>query len=128
MVRESSASRGSKRKETCTAKLLGVDDANDTREPDIVDKALHSFDHVLDVIHDRVLRPILLAGRALAYGLIIVLAVLVLLVALVIGLFRLFDVYLFASHQWISYASIGALFVLAGLVIWRRRRPIDSRK
>jgi ABC-type nickel/cobalt efflux system permease component RcnA len=52
----------------------------------------------------------------------------VLLVALVIGLFRLFDVYLFASHQWLSYASIGALFVVAGLVIWRRRRPIDSRK
>ncbi|MGA2968315.1 MAG: hypothetical protein ABSE75_00740 [Acidimicrobiales bacterium] len=105
-----------------------MDDANETREPDIVDKALHSFDHVLDVIHDRVLRPILLAGRALAYGLIIVLAALVLLVALVIGLFRLFDVYLFASHQWLSYASIGALFVVAGLVIWRRRRPIDSRK
>lgn len=121
-------SRGSKRKEACTAKLLGVDDANDTREPDIVDKALHSFDHVLDVIHDRVLRPILLAGRAIAYGLIIVLAVLVLLVAIVIGLFRLFDVYLFATHQWLSYASIGALFILAGLVIWRRRRPIDSRK
>lgn len=108
--------------------VLGVSEANGTHEPDFVDKALHSFDHVLDVVHDRVLRPILLVGRVLAFGLIILLAVLVLLVALVIGLFRLFDVYLFASHQWISYASIGALFVLAGLIIWRRRRPIDSRK
>jgi hypothetical protein len=128
VVRESSVSFGSKRKEACAAKLLGVNDPNETREPDIVDKALHSFDHVLDIVHDRVLRPILLTGRAIAYGLIIVLAVLVLLAALVIGLFRLFDVYIFASHQWLSYASIGALFVLAGLIIWRRRRPIDSRK
>jgi hypothetical protein len=87
-----------------------VSDANETHEPDIVDKALHSFDHVLDVVHDRVLRPI------------------VLLVALVIGLFRLFDVYVFASHQWLSYATIGAVFVLVGMYIWRRRRPITSRK
>jgi hypothetical protein len=105
-----------------------VNDPNDTKEPDIVDKALHSFDHVLDIVHDKVLRPILLAGRAIAFGLIIVLAVLVLIVALVVGLFRLFDVYFFSSHQWLSYAVIGALFVVAGLVIWRRRRPITSRK
>jgi LPXTG-motif cell wall-anchored protein len=52
----------------------------------------------------------------------------VLIVALVVGLFRLFDVYLFSSRQWLSYAVIGALFVAAGLVIWRRRRPITSRK
>jgi ABC-type nickel/cobalt efflux system permease component RcnA len=105
-----------------------VDDADDTREPDIVDKALHSFDHVLDLVHDKILRPILLAGRAIAFGLIIVLAALVLVVALVIGLFRLFDVYVFPSHQWLSYAVIGVLFVVAGMVIWRRRRPLTSRK
>ncbi len=105
-----------------------MSDANGTPEPDFVDKALHSFDHVLDVVHDRVLRPVLLVGRVLAFGLVILLAVVVLLVALVIGLFRIFDVYVFASHQWISYASIGAIFVLAGFIVWRRRRPIDSRK
>jgi hypothetical protein len=48
---------------------------------------------VLDLVHDKVLRPILLAGRAIAFGLIIVLAALVLVGALVIGFFRLFDVY-----------------------------------
>ena len=67
--------------------------------------------------------PVNVTGSAFSVS-----AVLVLLAALVIGLFRLFDVYIFASHQWLSYASIGALFVLAGLIIWRRRRPIDSRK
>ena len=28
-------------------------------EPDVVDKAFEAFDHVLDVVHDRILRPIL---------------------------------------------------------------------
>ena len=56
---------------------------------DVVDKVLSQFDHVLDVVHDKVLRPILLAGRALAFGLIIFFAALILVVALLIGLVRL---------------------------------------
>jgi len=59
---------------------------------DFVDKALFQFDHVLDVVHDRVLRPILLAGRALAYGLIILFAALFLIGALLIGLIRFIDI------------------------------------
>ena len=105
-----------------------MSEANEPREPDFVDKVLHSFDHALDVVHDKVLRPILLAGRALAFGFIILLAVLVLLVALVIGVIRLLDVYAFSGHEWLSYAVIGALSLIGGLVIWRRRRPIDTRK
>ena len=105
-----------------------MNDDRPAREPDIVDKALHSFDHVLDLVHDKVLRPSCLAGRAIAFGLIILLAVIVLVVALVIGLFRLFDVYVFAGHEWLSYAVVGALFVVAGMVIWRRRRPVNLRK
>ena len=54
-------------------------------------------------MHDKVLRPIILAGRAIAFGLIIVLAAFVLVVALVIGLIRLLDVYAFAGHEWLSY-------------------------
>lgn len=105
-----------------------MSEANETHEPDIVDKALHSLDHFLDVIHDKILRPLLIAGRALAFGFIIFLAVVVLLVALVIGIIRLLDVYVFASHQWLSYAVIGALCLVTGMIIWRRRRPITSRK
>ena len=62
-----------------------MSETNEPREPDIVDRVLHSFDHVLDIIHDKVLRPLLLAGRAIAFGFIIVLAVVVLLTVLVVG-------------------------------------------
>ncbi len=95
---------------------------------DFVDKALFQFDHVLDVVHDRVLRPILLAGRALAYGLIIFLAGLFLIGALLIGLIRLVDVYLFAGREYLSYVSVGLLSLLAGLIVWRKRRPVNLRK
>ena len=65
---------------------------------------MDSLDHVLDVVHDRVLRPILLAGRAIAFGFIIVAGLdRAVLVALVIGLIRLMNVYLFAGHEWLTY-------------------------
>jgi hypothetical protein len=100
-----------------------VSEQNEQREPDLVDKAFSQLDHALDVVHDRVLRPIFLAGRAVAFGFIVVLMSIVLVVALLIALVRLFDVYVFASHQWLTYVCIGATFVVAGLVIWRFRRP-----
>jgi hypothetical protein len=105
-----------------------VSEESGPHEPDFIDKALESFDHVLDVFHDRVLRPLLLAGRVVAYGFIILLASLVLVVALIIGLLRLLDVYLFAGHVWISYLIVGAASLVGGLIIWRRRRPVPVRK
>src|ERR1700735_3653739 len=104
---------------------------NEAKRPsdgDFVDKALFQFDHVLDIVHDRVLRPILLAGRALAYGLIILLAAFFLIGALLIGLLRFVDVYCFAGREYLSYVSVGALSLIAGLIVWRKRRPVNLRK
>ena len=97
-------------------------------EPDVVDKAFEAFDHVLDVVHDRVLRPILVAGRTVAFAFILLLIGILLLSVLVIGIIRLFNVYLFAGHEWLSCLIVGALLVIAGFVIWRRRRPASLRK
>ncbi len=104
---------------------------NEAKRPtdgDFVDKALFQFDHVLDVVHDRVLRPILLAGRAIAYGMIILLVSFVLIGALLIGLVRFIDIYFFAGREYLSYVSVGAISLLAGLIIWRKRRPLNLRK
>lgn len=97
-------------------------------EPDVVDRLLGAVDHALDVVHDRVLRPVLLAGRFIAYGFILLLVSLVLISVVIIGAVRLLNVYLFAGHEWLSYLIIGALSLVAGLVIWRRRRPVKLRK
>jgi hypothetical protein len=104
---------------------------NEERKPtdgDFVDKALFQFDHVLDIVHDRVLRPILLAGRALAFGFIIFIAALFLIGALLIGLIRFVDVYCFAGREYLSYVSVGLISLIAGLIVWRKRRPLNLRK
>ena len=97
-------------------------------EPDVVDKAFEAFDHILDVVHDRILRPILVAGRTIAFGFILLLTALVLLIVLVIGIIRLLNVYLFAGHEWLSCLIVGGALVITGLIIWRRRRPATLRK
>jgi len=104
-----------------------VTEASEPR-PDIVDRLLALIDHALDVVHDRVLRPIILAARFVAFGLIIFLAALVFVTVIVIGLVRLLDVYAFGGRVWLTYAVVGALSFLGGLVIWRRRRPLKLRK
>jgi ABC-type nickel/cobalt efflux system permease component RcnA len=104
---------------------------NEAKRPtdgDFVDKALFQFDHVLDIVHDRVLRPIILAGRAVAYGMIILLVTFVLVGALFIGLVRFIDIYFFAGREYLSYVSVGAISLVAGLIIWRKRRPVNLRK
>ena len=104
---------------------------NEAKRPtdgDLVDKALFQFDHVLDVVHDRILRPILLAGRAIAFAMIILLVTFVLVGALMIGLVRIIDIYFFAGREYLSYVSVGAISLVAGLIIWRKRRPVNLRK
>ena len=105
-----------------------MSEAPQKHDTDFVDRALHSFDHVIDLVHDKVIRPILVAGRVIAYALIIFMASVVLLGAFVIGSVRLMNVYFFAGHEWLSYLVVGAISLVAGLVIWRRRRPINIRK
>ena len=105
-----------------------MDSSSDPRRDDVVDKALGTLDHLLDVVHDKVLRPIMLAGRAIAFSAILVLMAIVLVSMLVIGFVRLLDVYAFASHQWLSYLLVGAISLTTGLFIWRRRHPVKLRK
>ena len=107
---------------------MGVNETKKPSDGDFVDKALFQFDHVLDIVHDRVLRPILLAGRALAFGLIILFAGIFLIGALLIGFIRLIDVYCFAGREYLSYFSVGAISLIAGLIVWRKRRPVNLRK
>jgi hypothetical protein len=103
-------------------------EASEPREPDLVDRLLSAFDRLLDVVHDKVLRPIIMGARVLAYGFIIVLVALVFVAVLIIGFVRLLNIYAFNGHDWISYAVVGAVSLIGGLVIWRRRRPIKLRK
>lgn len=84
-------------------------------------KAADVVDLVVDTIHDKAVRPILLAVRVMVFGLLVAALTLVVLVLLSIGLLRLLDVYAFSGRVWISYAVLGGVFTLAGLFSWSRR-------
>lgn len=103
-------------------------DLTPPRQSDLVDKALTSFDHALDVVHDTVLRPLVIAGRAVAFGFIIFLMAIVVAITLILGTTRVLNVYAFAGREWLTYLIVGAVSLVAGLVIWRRRRPVTLRK
>ena len=105
-----------------------MSESPDEHETDVVDAVFAYFDRFMDAVHDRVLRPIMLAGRFVAYGFILLLLVLVIVTALVIGVVRFATVYLFAQHIWITYLVIGAVSLIIGLFIWRKRRPVPLRK
>jgi len=98
------------------------------KEPDVVDRVLDTLDNYLDLLHDRVLRPIFLVGRTIAFGFFLVLVAIVVVVTLLVGAVRLLNVYLFSAHEWITYLILGTILIGVGLVAWRQRRPVTLRK
>ncbi|MGH8995661.1 MAG: hypothetical protein ACRDYB_06480 [Acidimicrobiales bacterium] len=84
-------------------------------------RALDTVDTVVDAVHDRVVRPALIAGRAVVFGILIAFLSLVVLVFLAIALVRLLDVYAFGGRVWASDALFGTVCAAAGLVLWRLR-------
>jgi len=94
---------------------------------DLVERLMAMLDSALDTVFDRVVRPLLIVGRFVAFGFVVVLAAIVLFIAALVGMIRLLDVYAFHSHVWITYYALAALFLSAGLLIWRKRRPAPSR-
>ncbi len=91
-------------------------------------KAVDAIDLVVATVHDRAIRPALVAARAVVFGLIIAVVALVLLILLSIALIRLLDVYVFDGRVWASYLLLGSIFVLAGFILWWRRSTGDTEE
>ncbi len=85
------------------------------------DRAVDAVDIVVDVVHDKVVRPALIAGRALVFGVVIALVSLALFVLLAVAVVRLLDVYAFGGRVWASDALFGILLLGGGLALWSMR-------
>ena len=99
---------------------------NDTSDP--VDLLLGALDRVLDTVHDRIVRPLLLLTRYLAFGFVLLTLATVAIVAGLLGLIRFGNVFIFQGLVWLNYLVVGALSTIIGLVVWRRRRAPTVRK
>ena len=86
-------------------------------------KAVDLIDLVIDTIRDKVIRPVILVGRSIVFGLLIAALVIVLAVAVSVAVLRLLDVYAFAHHVWASYTVLGVVFTIVGLWAWSKRTP-----
>jgi hypothetical protein len=92
-------------------------------------KAVDAVDSVVDVVHDKVVRPVLIVGRAVVFGILIAFVAVVVLTLLAVGLVRLLDVYAFGGRVWASDALFGAIFCAGGFFLWSmrtKRRASDT--
>jgi hypothetical protein len=100
-------------------------------------QAADTIESVVGGIRDKTTVPITTAARVLVYGLVAGTLGLAALVLVAVGLVRVGVVYL-GNLAWVSDASgravwaadalIGAVFVLAGLLVWRLRRAPDAKR
>jgi hypothetical protein len=84
-------------------------------------KAADAVDLAVDTIHDKAIRPVFLVARTIAFGVLVAVLALAVVVWLSVGFVRLLDVYVVDRRVWISYAVLGGLFTVAGLLAWSRR-------
>jgi hypothetical protein len=92
-------------------------------------KAVDTVQLLVDTIHDKAVRPAVLAARAVVFGLLVAAMAILLLVLGSIAVVRLLDVYAFGHRVWLSDVVVGGLLTLAGLAAWTRRsaRPSPVR-
>ena len=77
----------------------------------------------MDGLHDKVIRPLVVVGRAVVFGIIILTMTLVMSVLGAIAAVRALDSYRypFDHRVWAAETLVGGLGALAGIVLWSMR-------
>jgi len=104
---------------------------NPLTDPDWAPKLADTIERVVTGVRDKTTKRVLVASRAVIFGVIIVFGGAVALVLLIVALFRAAQAVLdtFLDHHnsvWISYLALGALFTVAGLIAMKKRFPTDT--
>ena len=85
-------------------------------------RAADLVEAVVTGVHDKVVRPLLLAARAVVFGILVAAMLVVLAVLTAVAVVRLLDVYAFPHRVWASDLVVGGVFTLAGFGLWSLRR------
>jgi|GEM_PF-470555 len=84
-------------------------------------KATDTIVDAIGAVRDKTTGPITTAARAVVFGVFLVMIAITVLVLVLIGVVRLADEAL-PSGVWLAYLGLGAAFLLAGALVFRRRR------
>jgi hypothetical protein len=92
-------------------------------------RAADLVETLVGVLRDKTVRPLTLVARAVVFGVIVLASTVVTVVLVSVALVRLLDVYVFNGRVWAADFSVGAVFVVVGLLAWSRRsqRGTDHR-
>lgn len=90
-------------------------------------EVVHRIDTVVGTVRNKTTVPITTIARGVVFGLVVAVAAILALTLLSISVVRLLVAYLpfhpEGRRVWVSYAGLGAIFLLAGAFAWRKRRP-----
>lgn len=102
--------------------MTDVSTGDDSSTPDWGAQLSTSFLDLVDGVRGKTTGPILKIARALVYGLVIIVAALMMATFVLIALVRLVD-NLVPGAVWGTYLILGGLFLLLGMILWSRRTP-----
>src|SRR5215510_11698324 len=89
-------------------------------EPDWATRTADSIERVVTTVRDRTTRPLLVAGRAIVFGLLAAVLGVTAVVLLSILIVRVLVI--LTDRAWVADLILGGLFVVAGFVLLRLRR------
>lgn len=95
-------------------------------------QAADTIERVVGSVRDKTTGPAITVARWVVYGTFAAVVGSVVVVLLAIGAVRFLDVYLpeavfGADHTWVAHLIVGALFSVAGMVLWSRRSAPTER-
>lgn len=94
--------------------------------PDWTDEVVNRIEGLAVAIRTKTADPAAKITRILVYGFVAAILGAIALIFLVIAILRL-HVYLpFSTEErkvWVTYAGLGAIFLVLGMFLWRKRKP-----
>ena len=99
--------------------------------PDWPAQAADTIERVVGSVRDKTTGPAITVARGLVYGTFALLVGSAVAVLFAISAVRALDVYLpdawvGEQHTWVAHLLIGAVFTLAGMLLWSRRSAEDE--
>lgn len=107
----------------CSASAKLSDPASD----DAVHAGVVRFTELVETVRSRTTGPLLVAARALVYGVVIATAAVGSLVLIAIAAVRALDIAV-PGEVWSAHLIASGVFGLAGAWAWSKRRPYEARQ
>jgi hypothetical protein len=91
-------------------------------------KVAQGVEDTVAIVHDKLVRPILIGARAVVFGLVAGAMALVLMLLLGIAAIRVLDVYAFRHRVWPADLLVGVILVALGAFAWSKRTTSNAEE